>query len=287
MLAKDPNSTADAAANDVRHSSAERSDASSTRLLSNYPWLTFLLPFIVYMAVGSFEPGPPKQAAVLPDGTPATPISNNWFGLEYRHYPIVYTAKIALTFAAMIFVARGYRRFPFRVSALAIIVGVIGVVLWIEICKLGVEQRVVDQLGKDSKVVTFLGLGERPAYKPLQELGATPIWAYTFLAIRFIGLALIVPILEEFFLRGFLMRFVIRDDWWNVPFGTVTTTALIVGTLVPVIYHPEKLAALVWFSLVTWLMWRTRNIWDCVAAHAVTNLLLGIYVLTQQQWQLW
>jgi membrane protease YdiL (CAAX protease family) len=54
-----------------------------------------------------------------------------------------------------------------------------------------------------------------------------------------------------------------------------------------VIYHPEKLAALVWFSLVTWLMWRTRNIWDCVAAHAVTNLLLGIYVVTQHQWQLW
>jgi membrane protease YdiL (CAAX protease family) len=287
-LAKDSNNTAHATAtNDVRHSFSARPDHSSPRLLSDHPWLTFLLPFIVYMVVGSFEPGPPKQAAVLPDGTQATPISNNWFGLEYRHYPIVYTVKIALTIAAMIFVAPGYRQFPFRVSALAIIVGVIGVVLWIELCKLGVEQRVVDQLGKDSKVVTLLGLGERPAFKPLQELGATPIWAYTFLAIRFIGLALVVPILEEFFLRGFLMRFVIRDDWWNVPFGTVTTTALIVGTLVPVIYHPEKLAALVWFSLVTGLMWRTRNIWDCVAAHAVTNLLLGIYVLTQQQWQLW
>jgi membrane protease YdiL (CAAX protease family) len=61
-----------------------------------------------------------------------------------------------------------------------------------------------------------------------------------------------------------------------------------VGTAVPMLMHPgELLAAFVWFSLVTWLMVRTKNIWDCVAAHAVTNLLLGIYVVTQHQWQLW
>jgi len=53
-----------------------------------------------------------------------------------------------------------------------------------------------------------------------------------------------------------------------------------------VLLHPaEMVAAAVWFSLVTWLMLRTRNIWDCVAAHAVTNLLLGIYVVTTGEWQ--
>ncbi len=134
----------------------------------------------------------------------------------------------------------------------------------------------------------LLGLGERPAFNPLAELAATPAWAYTFLVIRFLGLALIVPIIEEFFLRGFLMRFVIRENWWTVPFGTLTPAAAIIGTAVPMLMHPaELLAAAVWFSLVTWLMVRTRNIWDCVAAHAVTNLLLGLYVVTQHQWQLW
>jgi uncharacterized protein len=44
--------------------------------------------------------------------------------------------------------------------------------------------------------------------------------------------------------------------------------------------HPaELLAAAVWFTLVTWLMLRTKNIWDCVVAHAVTNFLLGVYVV--------
>ncbi len=117
---------------------------------------------------------------------------------------------------------------------------------------------------------------------------ARHVWAYTFLAIRFLGLALVVPIIEEFFLRGFIMRFVVREDWWDVPFGHVTPLAAVLGTAVPMLMHPaELLAAFVWFSLVTWLMIRTKNIWDCVTAHAVTNLLLGIYVVTQHQWQLW
>jgi hypothetical protein len=38
--------------------------------------------------------------------------------------------------------------------------------------------------------------------------------------------------------------------------------------------------------MVTWLMMRTRSLWDCVAAHAVTNLLLGVYVVLRSDWQL-
>ena len=29
--------------------------------------------------------------------------------------------------------------------------------------------------------------------------------------------------------------------------------------------------------MVTWMYLRTKNFWDCVAAHAITNLLLGLY----------
>jgi CAAX prenyl protease-like protein len=253
-------------------------------VLNRHPWLTFLLPFIVYMLAGSFEPGPPDPPILLPDGTSRPVVNENRFGLEYKHYPIVYTAKIALTVAAMIFVLPGYRQFPFRISPLAIGVGVVGVVLWIGICNLNIERTLLTPLG----LADFLGLGDRPAFNPLKVLNDTPAWAYTFLVIRFIGLAVIVPIIEEFFLRGFLMRFVVNENWWNVPFGTLTTTAAVVGTAVPMMMHPaELLAALVWFSLITWLMVHTKNIWDCVAAHAVTNLLLGIYVVTRGAWHLW
>jgi CAAX prenyl protease-like protein len=256
----------------------------TSRVLAQHPWLTFLLPFAIYMIVGSLEPAPPKPAVLLANGASRPAVDENWFGLEYHQYPIVYTVKIALTIVAMLFVLPGYRQFPFRVSLLAIGVGIVGVVLWIAICHVQLERKLLAPLGLEK----FLGLGDRPAFNPLDNLAATPAWAYTFLAIRFLGLALIVPIIEEFFLRGFLMRFVIRETWWTVPFGMLTTTAAVIGTAVPMLMHPaELLAAAVWFSLVTWLMVRTRNIWDCVAAHAVTNLFLGIYVVTQHQWQLW
>ncbi len=267
---------------------ADKSEAaelgSHRGFVAEKPWLTFLLPFIVYMMLGSFEPSPPKKPLVLPDGSTRPAVNQNWFGLEYRQYAVVYTIKIVLTIGAMIFVAAGYRKFPFRISWLAIVVGVVGVVLWVGICQLHLERRALELIGLDQ----MLGLGERPAFNPLAELADTPVWAYTFLGIRFIGLAFVVPIIEEFFLRGFIMRWAVREEWWDVPFGQVTLLAAILGTAVPMLMHPgELLAAFVWFSLVTWLMMRTRNIWDCVAAHAVTNLLLGIYVVTQHQWQLW
>ena len=275
-------------ADSVHDSAPIRNPKSEIRnpptLAARYPWLTFVLPFVVYMVVGTFEPGPPKPALQLPGGGTRTADNQNWFGLEYRQYPVVYTLKIALTLAAMAVVLPGYRQFPFRISPLAITVGVVGVVLWIAICHMQIELAVLKPLG----LAKFLGLGDRPAFNPLVDLADTPVWAYTFLAIRFIGLALVVPIIEEFFLRGCVMRYVIDPTFWEVPFGRVTPLAIVVGTAVPMLMHPgELLAAFVWFSLVTWLMIRTNNIWDCVTAHAVTNLLLGIYVVTQHQWQLW
>src|SRR5205085_2234687 len=111
--------------------------------------------------------------------------------------------------------------------------------------------------------------------------------AYGFLAVRFIGLVVIVPVIEEFFLRGFVMRFVMKDRWWEVPFGSVNRTAVIIGTALPILLHPqEAVAALVWFSAITWLMIRTRSIGSCVLAHAITNLMMGIYVIVTGNWWL-
>ena len=140
-------------------------------MLARHPWLTFLLPFIVYMVVGRFEPAPPQadRSAAARWHVRGQPSISNWFGLEYRHYPIVYTVKIALTIAAMLFVLPGYRQFPFRISPLAIVVGVVGVVLWIWLCHLQLERKLLAPLGLES----FLGLGERPAFNPLEAIEAT------------------------------------------------------------------------------------------------------------------
>lgn len=275
--------------------------------------LAFVLPMAVYMLIGSLEPTPPppleaadiavaKEEAgdllgeVVEDASElegedfsvSDPSTNNWLGFTIpgKYYPVVYTVKVVVTLSIVLWMLPVYLQWPLKVSPLAIGVGVLGVLLWVGCCWLNLEGHLINWLGEDHSVIGWLGLGERPSYNPFDSLGYNTM-GYVFLAIRFFGLALLVPLIEEAFLRAFLMRFVMHDNWSEIPFGTVNRMAIAAGILLPVLYHPEKLAALVWFSLVTWLMIRTKNFWDCVAAHAVTNLLLGIIVVTTGWWALW
>jgi uncharacterized protein len=263
------------------------------------PWLVCLLPFVVFMLMTSLEPTPPKTtnaaAASEAQGTLTPALSQGerengakpWLdlGIQYHHYPLVYTAKIILTVAAMIFVWPGYRQYSRRLTLLGVAVGVIGAAVWIALATW--QRQWMPLLADKTGIEWFKTLGQRSAFNPLVEMHAAPFHAYVFLTVRLIGLAVVVPVIEEFFLRGFLMRFVMAERWWTVPFGNVTRLAVIVGTAVPMLMHPQELvAALVWFSAVTWLMTRSRSIWDCVLAHGITNLLLGIYVIASGQWWL-
>jgi CAAX prenyl protease-like protein len=236
------------------------------------PWLVFVLPFVVYMLVGSLEPSHSEPGGRLLG-----------LAIPYSAYPLLYTIKLALTLAAMAFALPGYRQFRRLPGILALAIGAAGIVVWVGLCKLSAIPILADVLAK------IPGYSQRPGFDPLTELAASPAWAWTFLGIRFFGLVVVVPIVEEFFLRGFVMRLVVDADWWKVPFGQVNGAVLIVSLLWPVLTHQpgEYLAGIGWFGMVTWLMARTRNPWDCVAAHAVTNLLLGIYVVAWHDWGLW
>lgn len=204
------------------------------------------------------------------------------FGLiRYDHYPIVYTVKILLTTLTLAFVWPAYRVFSRRPRPLAVVVGVVGVVLWIGLAKLELEQMLpLDWLTRQ---------GDRAAYDPFTVFANRPMLAYAFLVVRFFGLVVVIAVAEEMFLRGFLIRYVEDPDRWDkLPIGRAGWTALIAGTAFPMLTHPgELIAALVWFSMISWLMLRTRNIWDCITAHMVTNLLLGVYVVCFGKWQLW
>lgn len=256
--------------------------------LRRWPVATFLLPMVVFMLLTQLEPTPASKPTVREEastagenGLDSLPVEPKKSLIPYHFYPVIYTVKVVLVFAAMFAVWPGYQTFPLKVSPLAFVVGVVGVVLWIALCKLDLEVMLLKPIGLGWLVES----GTRSAYNPLEELAENPLWAYGFLVIRFIGLALLVPIFEEFFLRGLAMRFVVDDQFEKVPFGYVTPAAIVAGTAIPMLMHPgELLAAFVWFSLVTWLMIRTKNIWDCVVAHAVTNFLLGIYVVKTGEW---
>jgi CAAX prenyl protease-like protein len=272
--------------------------------LRRWPAVTFVLPFAIFMIVGSIEPKAPDlkleakyKSLVATLNDPNANAAEKKLADEqrvevekelhhampYAYYPYVYSLKIGLTVLSMLLVLPGYLAFPFRVHGIAWVVGIVGAIVWIGLFQLHLEKRLLEPLGLGG----FLSFVRRPGFNPLAELKDNPQWAYGFLAIRFFGLVIVISIVEEFFLRGFLMRYVMDIDWHLIPFAVVNRLALITGTVFPMLMHPGELfAAAIWFSMVTWLMLRTKSIWDCIIAHAVTNLLMGVWVVWQNDWEM-
>ena len=112
-------------------------------------------------------------------------------------------------------------------------------------------------------------------------------WAWAFLAVRAAGLVAVVPLVEELFLRGFLMRYAVKEDFWTVPFGLLAPMAAVACGIYAVVSHPsEAVAALGWFGIVSGIAAATRRPIDCILCHAATNLALGAYVLATGEWWL-
>jgi uncharacterized protein len=267
--------------NQVRGPSPANEAPAATSTSDRRLLLAYLGPLVLFMLFTQFEP---KPAAVTTAELPAAAAPQVAATSEMRNYPLIYTIKLAAVCLLVAACWPAYRLLPGPVSVWGVMTGVVGVGLWIGLCQWGLEARILPPLGLGWVVDS----GARSAYNPLEELKANPALAAAFLGVRFFGLAVVIPFIEEVFLRGFLMRYVADANWTRVPFGVVSRGALAAGTLVPMLMHPaELIAALVWFSLVTVLMVRTRSFWDCVVAHAVTNLLLGAYVVQFGQWELW
>jgi hypothetical protein len=101
--------------------------------------------------------------------------------------------------------------------------------------------------------------------------------------------AAVVPVIEELFWRGWLMRWLIDSrNFEKVPIGTYQWAAF---WLVAVLFAAEhgpywEVGLLAGIAYNYWLT-RTRNLADCILAHAVTNAALGIFVLGTGEWQYW
>lgn len=131
----------------------------------------------------------------------------------------------------------------------------------------------------------FITLGERVGFNPGEHLQG---WLFVlFLMIRFFGLVIMVPVMEELFWRSFLLRYFSGPNFQAIPMGTFTWSAFGIVALTFGLAHNEWLVAILCAMVYALLLRVTRSLWACVIAHGVTNLALGIYVLTQQAWQYW
>lgn len=181
---------------------------------------------------------------------------------HYALYPVV-------TVLEVIVLAWFWKSLPSLTPSapiLSIVVGIAGVILWV---------------GLDPVLVRYDQplIGRNPfALYPLPE-------AWVLFGFRLAGIAVCVPILEELFWRGFLMRWIINEDFTSVKLGTFQplsfwlTTAFFAG-----VHGVEwPLAVVVGIIYGVWFV-RTKNLGNIMVAHGATNLLLALYCLFSNDW---
>ena len=62
---------------------------------------------------------------------------------------------------------------------------------------------------------------------------------------------------------------------------------MLLSSLVFMLAHSQWLAAMVAGMAYAWLYRYTRTLWAPILAHAVTNGILGVWVVVFGNWQFW
>lgn len=131
----------------------------------------------------------------------------------------------------------------------------------------------------------WMQLGAATAsFVPLDAAGQ-PVWP--LVALRLLGAALVVPVMEELFWRSFLMRWVQHPGFERVDPQTVGIRAIVLSTFVFTLAHTLWLAAVVAGLAYALLYRQSGKLWTAVISHAVTNALLGIWVIRTGRWEFW
>ena len=152
-------------------------------------------------------------------------------------------------------------------AALAVVVGVAVFGLWVNLD------------------APWMRLGEPSAgFVPTDARGQL-MWP--LIVVRWVGASLLVPVMEELFWRSFLMRWVQSPQFESVPPQSVGLKAIVLSTFVFMLAHTLWLAAIIAGLAYAWLYVRTGKLWMPIIAHAVTNGVLGVWVVVTGKWAFW
>ena len=179
----------------------------------------------------------------------------------------VYPIKTILVAASLIYFWSAYKQeIKFTFSWLAVISGVVVFFIWV------LPEGLYPQIGHSE-------------FNPYEQ--ASGYGVYFLIAFRLVGASLIVPIMEELFWRSFALRFAIRSDFKSIPLGQFSWFSFILISLLFGFEHHRWLVGIVAGMVYAGVLYRRRNLFDPILSHAITNFLLGLYVLSTHQWSFW
>lgn len=219
--------------------------------ISRQPWLPRVLPFAAYALVLAAE-----SLTSGPDAQPS---------------PWLYGLRAGSAGLALLLLAPFYdelkQRPGTRGLALAATAGIAVFVAWI-----GLSQP-------------WAILGEPAGWRPMRP--GVPEVDWTLAAMRFAGAVVVVPVMEELFWRSFIMRWLDDSAFSRIAPARVSRRAFWITAVLFGLEHFQWLAGIAAGAAYGWLYTRSGNLWLPIAAHAVTNGVLGAWVLANGRWDLW
>src|ERR1039457_2344350 len=111
--------------------------------------------------------------------------------------------------------------------------------------------------------------------------------AWFFMLVHVLGMTIVVPPLEEIFYRSFLYRFIAKPNFLDVPLNQFLPLPFLVTAVVFGFEHNQWLAGILCGAAYQWLVIRKHRLGDAMTAHAITNFLLGLWIVWRGAWHFW
>jgi len=213
-----------------------------------------ILPFAVYIAFLILDPW---LTSALPGVDP------RW----------LYAARIAAVLGAMVFFRKDYSELAVASTTsradwmLALRLGLGVFLLWI---------------GLDFGWTVFGP--QKSGFVPIAADGAM-LWP--LIIVRLLGAAIVVPVMEELFWRSFIQRWIDKQDFLALAPSRVSVRALLITSVLFGFEHGQWLAGIIAGLAYGYLYRRCNNLWPSIVSHSLTNLLLGLWVISTGAWQFW
>ena len=225
-------------------------------LLTRTPLSARVLPFVLFVLLTS------SQELFSPAG---------------RYW--VYLARTLAGAAMLLAIWPAVQEMRWKFSWEAVVVGVAVFVMWA-----GLDDFLILLGLKNSYPKWAIGGGP---WNPFSQFGKDSALAWFLIVVRIAGSTLVVPPLEEVFFRSFVHRYIQKVDFLSVPLGAFAWTPFLLTSILFGVEHHEWLAGLLCgFAYQSLVCWKKR-LGDAMTAHAITNCLLGLWVVWRGEWHFW
>jgi uncharacterized protein len=145
---------------------------------------------------------------------------------------------------------------------------------------------------KPDEIIAKLGLSRffgtvATNSNPNLVFGENSTSAWFFIVVHILGMTLVVPPLEEVFYRSFLYRYIARQDFLSVPLNKFLPLSFFVTVTFFGFEHYQWLAGILCGAAYQWLVLHKNRLGDAMTAHAITNFLLGVWIVWRGAWHFW